>query len=324
MARSKNVLLTTLFTLLPATTLLAQGGPGKGSSDNPFAGLREKIEAIDSTFTTNTQRMSENEGFDLAHRLEQKSGATLVLDDNRGDQDHMVFFDPQDRSAILEIDLRSRGFLYNSGMNPLRFEGETPNLPKDPERARELARAHLSDLGLLPAQRQLRFDRVGGLAMAVVHEDGSTAQFEKLVSVRFGRVHGDVDTEGPGSRIVVQLGKDGRLQGLVWQWEKFDRRAVTESDKIPVETLARFVGLRMQDVTKLAIQREVKVAEVVYFDDGEGRTEPAVHVVAELTFEDPRGGVYQNPFDFYLPILRQTKALFPFVEDRNVPDPARD
>ena len=317
----KTFLLTAAISTF-ASSLFAQGQGG--SSGNPFAGLQIELDRIQWTYRTDTPSMTPDEAHQLAGRLSQMSGVELQYDSSRDEDGRMMYGAANDRSTLLDINLRSRGFLFNAGYGDMRGEEDTPRLPKNKKRILGKATQHLRTLGLLPEPKDMFVEHIGGLNMSVVREDGSTSDYRKLVSVRLGRTTDIQNTQGPGSRILVQLGTAGRLRGMVFEWEHFASQQLEDHEKIPAAEVKRLSMLRMNDVTRNALRKRITEVDVVFFDDGYGVLEPAIHVVATIVLQDNEGNKFTNPFDFYVPVPTAPKGYYPFLEDQGIPAPDAD
>ena len=161
---------------------------------------------------------------------------------------------------------------------------DTPGLPTGQDAVRR-ALQHLQGLGLLPEDpRQLVVRHIGGERMA--HFDGETTQdFAKVTMVHFGRRLGGFDVGGPGSKIVVGLGENGRLVSLVRRWQELDLVEGSAERMLPAEEVG---PLTQQDLAKAhekAMTIEAGTPELGFYDDGKGRIEPAWFTQAKVSHD---------------------------------------
>ena len=161
---------------------------------------------------------------------------------------------------------------------------DTPGLPTGQDAVRR-ALQHLQGLGLLPEDpRQLVVRHIGGERMA--HFDGETTQdFAKVTMVHFGRRLGGFDVGGPGSKIVVGLGENGRLVSLVRRWQELDLVEGSAARMLPAEEVG---PLTQQDLAKAhekAMTIEAGTPELGFYDDGKGRIEPAWFTQAKVSHD---------------------------------------
>ena len=225
----------------------------------------------------------------------------------------VVMHGETDPSASFEYDERTGGFLFNGGLNSYRNEGSTPNLPSEAQ-AVELAKRQLAELKLQPAAEELVVAHVGGLNMGVTDGKGNTKIFEKLRNVRFSRKLGGLPVEG-ATRILVQMGSQGSVAGLIYQWP-----VVRPGEPETRESLAAADDLRGKATAMIkrasvgALRSKVTKADLILFDDGRGRIEPAYHIVVEQYFDFKPGTKTMNPYDFYLPALRNSRAYFTVMQ----------
>lgn len=224
--------------------------------------------------------------------------------------------------SMLEIDQLTGAIIFNGKEARDGALQTTPNLP-DSKVAPQRARQHLKALKLLPSNvKDMVVAHVGGESMAVVDEKGVTTTYEKLRVVRFGREIDGIPVQGPGSRIIVSLGKGGQLAGLIWDWaelqsaSRIQERAKTISRKEARDTMLKRIAA-VSDEAKEVMVTQVKL---VFFDDDQGVIEPAYHVQALRTYEIPDADtktpvIMEVPYDFYVPVLKATRAQFPDMDN---------
>jgi hypothetical protein len=220
---------------------------------------------------------------------------------------------PEDPSAVFEYDRRTGNFLFNAGLMKMRDEASTPNLPSQGELPR-LAARHLAEIGVEPDQGEMRVVHLGGLNMAIPSAGGGSTIFEKLRTVRFHRSIDGLPVEGD-TRLVMHLGEGGSLSGLVYQWPEFGRgQPLSRSQMVDPQTLRQQAMRRMTPVTEGAQRSWLTAVDLVLYDDGNGTMEPAYHVVLNRMMPLGEGEPAMIPFDFYLPVSAQPRAVFPFMQ----------
>ena len=222
----------------------------------------------------------------------------------------------------LEIDQQTGAIIFSGKEARDGALRTTPNLP-DSKVAPQRARQHLKALKLLPGNlKDMVVAHVGGESMAVVDEKGVSTTYEKLRVVRFGREIDGIPVQGPGSRIIVSLGKGGQLAGLIWDWAELQsasraqERAKTISRKEARNTMLKRIAT-VSDEAKEVVVTQVKL---VFFDDDQGVIEPAYHVEALRTYDIPDADadtsiIMEVPYDFYVPVLKATRAQFPDMDN---------
>ena len=91
-------------------------------------------------------------------------------------------------TAYLDIDPSIQSLIFSKEMENYFGEGDTKGLP-DRSDAPKLAEIHLEALGLLPEdfKAEMTLLHVGGVGMSTKSEDGFVADYEKLVTVFYGR-----------------------------------------------------------------------------------------------------------------------------------------
>lgn len=307
--------------LVLAAPVHAQRSP-EGKSSSKIEGL-EKVERIDlqkmdlmSYRATGESALSEDEVYQHAEELAHATGSAVDVKPAEFQDDVFTFFGREDQSTLLDINARTGEVSFSGGFARYREEGSTPGLPAR-KLAPELALDWVASVGMLPNESEIVVGHIGGLNMSARQEDGTTADYEKLVTVHFGRKLDGLPVLG-ASRLVVHLAEHGRMQGLVRSWvavkgERVDAGAVLGSDAV-LDAAIKALVETSTDATSI----EVETAEVILFDDGEGIIEPAVHVTATRRYADIRLG--EQPLDFYIPALVEANGAFPSIKSRNLPD----
>ncbi len=230
----------------------------------------------------------------IAKKVLAYAAAPMVLKKNG---DFLLYKNEADNSASLRIDRVNGDLVFNKGFAALSGDNSTPNLPGKNE-AQAIARQHLTSLGFLP-KGGMELSEVTTFKKSVAN--GPT--YDKLTLVFFKRKLAGLPVIG-ASRIVVMLGENGELAGLIVRW----------LDVSPSGS-AGVVGANMRDyvlgkvTAKQADNQSVviKTSELVMYDDGKGVIEPALFVNGEVS-ED---GVTFSACDWMLPVLTEPKADYP-------------
>jgi hypothetical protein len=219
----------------------------------------------------------------------------------------------KDPSASFEFDGETGNFLFNGGLSAYREEGHSKGLP-DQKTAEPSARAWLEKLQFLPPEQELKTQHVGGLNMGVPDGKGGTIIYEKLKTVRFSRILDGLDVEG-SSRIVVHLGQEGSLAGLVHQWPAIGRSVeLTAAELRSPETLRDAALKKIRQGAAKAERSQLTEAKLVLFDDGHGVIEPAYHLIVERWIRLQEDQPTMIPLDFYVPVLSKPQAQYPDME----------
>lgn len=273
-----------------------------------------------------TKPISQEQAQKMAEQLVEMKGEKMPFDDVREYDGRFIFTSSENSAAVFDIDLATGAFLFNAGLKKYSSEGFTRGLPS-PKNAPDLAREYLNKLRYLPGNKEeMVLARVGGLGMAAARNGKSSDKYEKLVTVFFRRVLQGVRVQGPGSRIVVHLGEQAALVGLIRNWSEVKAQKVlrnqVKSDELIRHAMQRRL-LKMADQAKEIIVQKV---ELVLFDDGRGIIEPAIYVVAAARYQGPKRakGVVEIPVDFYVPVLLEPKGYYPFHKDAEAKWPGSD
>jgi|GEM_PF-907508 len=302
----------------PVTLLPALNGP-----EITIASM--EIQSPIEAGATKTIRMArgfagEAQARDLAAKLfETCEQPQEVVFKSDMDGSKLIYVGAPDASAYFQIDTLTGDFSFSKGLAAYDGEGNTPGLPKRAAAVR-LALRHLEALDLLPADKnQLYVQHVGGMRQAVVREDGSTDDFDKLVTVSFGRKIDGVEVSGPGSKIVVHLGIFGELVGLHRRWIEGEAVTLDETAFVSTGEALRRVADHLVNEWSEAQRVDAATPGVGYFDDGNGLIEPAYFFTAKLSYDPTihdfaRIEGYTNTYLGVVPALQAPKAKFRQLE----------
>lgn len=296
--------------------------------------LAELLASANTSYgSVEAEEISRSEGQQISSRLLERARVDLTADPVREDGD-MYFRSSADPSSMLHIDRSRRSIVFNRGVADLVAPETTPALPSV-EAAPELARQLLAELQLAPERSEELFvEHVGALNMGVEDANGETQVFEKARNVRFGRRLDGLPVLGRGSRISVQLGRQGELRGVMRRWREVSPNSISPGQKFSPQEVGEMIDLRAQTVGQHAKAVRLESTELVLFDDGRGVIEPVIRVVLNLTVESEVSGADGemekredvNPFDFFVPVLRKPRAELPFISDlrmsKNLPQRA--
>ena len=230
------------------------------------------------------------------------------------DGSKLMFIGQDDPSNTIEIDNTTGDLSFCRGLMGLEVDGDTPNLPGRNAAVRA-AIEHLEALNLMPENRgEMVLNHVGGLRMAAQNEDGSSLEFDKLVTVHFGRTIDGLPVSGPGSKIIVHLGENAELVGMQRRWIELKPLAHQASEFLsPAETMAK-VSEHLSTEWNRAERVESERPQLGFFDDGQGRIEPAYFFRATLSYDAEvhafAKGEYTSDYLGVVPALRTAEARF--------------
>lgn len=318
--------------LLSLVIIFYAAKPGQPSSAKVKIEYSKAIQSIESvslkgkvvlSFAANYRKNLKRENtLKMAEKLTGISGKSLNLKEMKTMKNGlMVLRNEKDPSASFEMDSKSGSFLYNGGLAAYKKDNNTPNLLKR-ENAKSMALRHLKQLGLKFNKKELRLANVGGLNMGVLKKDGSTEIFKKLVTVRFDRTLSGLPVMG-ASRIVVHMGENGKLAGLIYNWPEIGKGKKHELVHLRADKEIRTeLESRLRKGAAGAERIIVKKADLVLFDDGKGVIEPAYYVQAKTFYKvsgrDKQGKEvienYDVPYDYYIPVLKTPAAFYPYME----------
>ena len=263
-----------------------------------------------------TKVMTDMQINDMAEKLVAYTNSNSRLEEAKMEKiDGRIFMGGREKhpsTAYLDIDPTIQSLTFSKEIEKYFGEGDTKGLP-DRADAPKLAEIHLEALALLPEdfKAEMTLLHVGGVGMATISEDGFVADYEKLVTVFYGRTLDGLPVKG-ASRIAVRMGINGELVGLVRNWPELNKKTVSSKDMIAsrsrIDHLKRHLGSLYDDSKVEAVS--ITEANIVMYDDGRGTIEPAMFVLGEITQKD---GIEEHA-DWIVPLLRSPRARYSILE----------
>lgn len=326
----------TMIMLAGLTSFLIATGPADLRSEN----LRKPLTAVSAPAFSNLRiermrtltyeavpkkALDQQSARNLLSGLAERSALKMPFEKVEKLNGRFIFSSPEDPSAVFDIDANNGAFLLNTGLKRYSGDESSKNLPSGKE-APELAKKYLINTGFLPKNGQeMVLAHVGGLNMAVSKEGRSVGNYHKLVTVRFSRVLNGLPVQGPGSKIVLQLGHDGELQGMIHNWPEVSAKSLPAAALKSDEEIRHETGLRLRREAGEAQSVAIRSSRLVLYDDGRGVIEPAIHVIADALYKGPATKEsVNNPVDFYVPLLKAPKAIYPFMKSAESKMPEGD
>lgn len=189
-----------------------------------------------------------------------------------------------DTSLVMQVNPVTGDISFQCDPAGIDLALDTPGLPQGQEAVR-VALHHLQGLGLLPENPlELIVRHIGGERMAIVDND-LVQEFDKITTVHFGRRIGGFDVGGPGSKIIVRLGENGRLVGLTRRWQELELVEGSTERTISTTTIPALVKRDLAKTHSQAQSIEAGAPQIGFYDDGKGCIEPAWFTVAKVSYD---------------------------------------
>jgi len=222
-----------------------------------------------------------------------------------------------DPSGVFEIQRVTGRMIFNRGLKNYKGDDETPGLP-DEGSALDRTRDILSQLPGDIDPRELSKPSTTYLEMSLKNDQEAPQTFRKMITVRYDRIMDNLPVEGK-TRLVFSYGQDAELTHMVYDWPKWESQPVSSDRIFDPRELEKRIEDKIIRTVKRGKDIIVEKRYITLYDDGAGRMEPAVYVQARYTSTDQGSdGSISVPYDFYVPILKGSSALFPHVKDRNL------
>ena len=205
-------------------------------------------------------------------------------------------------NTVLRIDSIKGDVVFRK---PFNLDAAVIAILPSKEEAPAIALQHLADLDMMPASEELVLQDVGGLTVATYDAStGETIELEKIRTVYFRREIAGIPVHG-ASRVVVKLGENGELLGVIKRWTEVSMETLHPSQ---LKSNNQFRSLVNQGALKrnaAASRVDIKEAKLVLWDDGTF-IEPALLVQGDAFDNDVK---YVT--DFVIPLLKNPQATYP-------------
>jgi len=268
----------------------------------------QKIQ-VGSTMNLKKQNMN-NLLFNSGKSLLSKTNFSSIFNQYDDSGNALIFTSTSIKSAILQIDKHNNSILFNAGIENYAKDNCSYLLPSDEELS-TIAKKHLYNLNLLPENlSEMYVAHIGGLTKSELTKERVTKTYVKLKTIRYERKINGVPVIGVGSKIIVNLGENGELCGLIRNWTEVEKSTdfKTNSNKYFKPYFVESVALKnISNIAKDALEVSVESFEYVLYDDGNGIIEPAVYVEMENKYT----GGFESVVDFYVPVVKKSRVKFP-------------
>jgi len=119
---------------------------------------------------------------------------------------------------------------------------------------------------------------VGGVNMTMHDYKEGNRIYEKLTTVRFDRMLDNIPVLGH-SRLLVQMGEKGVIQSIIKQWTPLSSVAVKSDSLVSKDEVKKSIEDHLMGENKGASKIIIKKINLIYYDNGKGIIEPALHII---------------------------------------------
>lgn len=186
-----------------------------------------------------------------------------------------------------------------------------PNLPNE-QQVDNIAREYLKANNLLPDNlSEIKVGHIGGLRAS---KAGTNETIDKMRTITYNREIDGIPVVGPGSKIIVNVGDNNEITGLIHRWKGVDKGATSKRS-------LKVTELRGEQDAKNELTKRVKAdwgqnakvriedSKIAYFDSNDGFIQPVYVFESKITPDanfDPEG---KNPEDQaylgFVPVMKQ-------------------
>jgi hypothetical protein len=244
------------------------------------------------------------------------SGETKYFDLNKAvkENDILWFNHKKDPSAFVKINLQNGDISFNNGTLAYMEKKSTPDLLKK-EEAVKMANSYMEKMGFKVADdKSLVLAHVGGVNMGNHDAKEGTKIFEKFTTVRYDRVLDNIPVLGH-SRITVIMAEKGKLQQMIANWAPLSSAAVSKERVVIQDDLKNSIEKHLVADNSGAKKIIVKKINLVYYDDGTGILEPALHAICEVQLPKSKNDttLITVKHDLVEPILKDAKMMYTYM-----------
>jgi hypothetical protein len=188
-------------------------------------------------------------------------------------------FNSSDPSEFYEVNESEGHFSFSKNLS--KYMGNyKPSLP-DPKAAQQIASGFLRENKLMAeVPEEMHLIHSGGLRA----DDDNGNVIDKMITLTYGRVIDGTPVIGKGSKIVVNIGEKGAVEGVIRNWKAFSNKKMLASTEVKNEAELRreFQGVISSLYGKEA-KAEIKRSYMVYFDNGGKYLQPVMAYESMVT-----------------------------------------
>lgn len=203
-----------------------------------------------------------------------------------------IRFTSNDPSEFYEVNEAEGRFSFSKNLS--RYMGNfKPSLP-EPKAAQEIAKQFLTENKLMAENTaEMQLIHSGGLRS----DDENGSVIDKMITLTYGRVIDGVPVIGKGSKIVVNVGDKGEVEGVIRNWKAYlSKRELKPAEiKTEAEMHREFEAMVIQQFGKNA-KSEVKRSYMVYFDNTGKYLQPVMAYETTIILKEASGQTKELPY----------------------------
>lgn len=224
----------------------------------------------------------------------------------KSSENKVYFTSTKDLNINFEHDLNNGNFTFNKALS--KYMGEyIPKLPSS-EEARKISLDFLTNQKILPRNKEeLKLLHEGGLRTTMTDGKKQGVIIDKILKLTYGRILDSLPVIGSGSKIVIKVGENGEILGLIYRWREFNnsaRKRIDISELISQETAEL---LAKQQISKeFGKQSSYKTNSIsrVYYDNNGSIIQPVYSIETTVNL----GSKNTQPFTYLciIPMLKNS------------------
>ncbi|MCX6243099.1 MAG: hypothetical protein NTU98_00190 [Bacteroidetes bacterium] len=316
----KNINILPVLLILASIMIMQGCKPKIPPTSGPTVTFEAKIPDLQNqTFNTYTvsekARINPEQARILARKLLDISGEARNFDLEKPvvENEKMWWLKhKKDPSASLKINLQNGDISLNNGTMAYMEKKSTPDLLKE-DAAVKMANSWMEKMGYKLDDKSLVLAHVGGANMGNYDQKEGAKVYEKFTTVRYDRILDNIPVLGH-SRIIVMMAEKGKLQQMIANWAPLQSAEVKKERVVIQDDLKGSIEKHLIGDNAGAKNITVKTINLVYYDDGSGILEPALHALCEVQI--PKGKndttLITVKHDLVEPILKDAKMMYTF------------
>lgn len=227
----------------------------------------------------------------------------------QSDDSILYYVSKTDLNTTFEQDLKTGNFTFNKNMN--RYMGDyAPKLP-GMDQAVELSEKFLKENQLYPANgAELKLVHKGGLrSQGVVDGKKGGPVVDKLITLTYGRVLDSLPVIGAGSKIVVNLGDNGEVAGLVRRWREVkpgQRKEVAPEEMITQEEATELARRQIASEYGANTSYKINTVSKAYYDNNGRILQPVYSFESTINLNEGDKNIRSLSYLCVIPMLKNS------------------
>lgn len=220
--------------------------------------------------------------------IERMTGEKDLTNLIKSDENKVYFTSNTDLNTNLEHDLNTGNFTYNKGLGKY-LNNYVPKLPSSKE-AQKIVDDFLSAQKLAPRnQAEFKLLHEGGWRSTTTDGKNQGVVVDKILKLTYGRVLDSLPVIGSGSKIIVKVGENGEILGMIRRWRELNLSTKKQLERAEMNNQETAESLaKQQIVSEFGAQSTFTIKSVskAYYDNNGNILQPVYAFETVITLND--------------------------------------